>query len=139
MSTSITINCKTYANVDEMPAADRALWLQAQSLLEQAEAQGGSQAAFRSSSVTVDGQSYGSQDALPPEVRARYQAAMAAMEGLLGPAAAAAATEPTRRPPDPIVIDERDLPRGRSGFVAGLLIGLVVALGALAAVYVLVR
>lgn len=158
MPTSITINGKTYAGVDEMPAADRALWQQAQALLAQGEAQGGVQASFQSSNqrVTIDGQTYGSQDDLPPQVRAKVQAALAAMDGLLGPTAAphvasggahpqsahveaARPVEPARRPSDPIFVDERDLPRGKGGFVAGLLVGLVVALGALAVVYFLVR
>jgi hypothetical protein len=146
MSTSITINGKTYASVDAMPAADRALWQQAQALLAQAEARGGGQASFQSSSqsVTIDGRTYGSQDDLPPQVRAKHQAALAAMDGLLGPAATprvapAPAVEPTRRPSDPVFVDERDLPHGKGGFVAGLLVGLVVAVGALAAAYFLAR
>jgi hypothetical protein len=144
MADRITVNGVTYDGVDRMPPDARALYEKGLALRA---ALGGSDGVSRIESshqtYTVNGQTYDSLDAMPPEARASFDETFARLGGLLGQAAVepprASASRPVRaplapeaRPADPIVIDERDLPR-RGGFANGLVVGLLLAGVAVAA------
>lgn len=137
MADQITVNGVEYASVEEMPAEVRALHEQGMAMLD---AMGPGTTEVEQQSFTVNGQSYASLDDMPAAERAMFQDSMGSMDGMLGggpasprPEAEPAAPEPTSSS-DPVYVDETNQSSG-SGFVKGLIVG-VVLLGAAIALYV---
>lgn len=85
----IVIDGKTYTSIDEMPADVREQYEQAMSVLKDRDRDGvpdiledgrGSSIVTQTTRIVVDGKEYDGIQDLPPEVRARYEGAIATLD-----------------------------------------------------------